>query len=126
MLSMGLVRERGKMNSNIHNLETVPGLPTVSGIPVPIPVSAPPSNPPMDVYAVLNTLLTQRSITAIVKSRKIEFKCTKFSPLPGDWMECVVDDPMGNESGDELKIVVKGWTPILIYLGPHQLPFTMQ
>lgn len=109
-------------NSSFNDNETAIGLPTVPGMPVPVPISAPPAAPPVDAYTALNYLLAQKQITAIVKSRKIEFRCTKFRALPGDWMECTVDDP--NE--DELKILVKGWTPILIHIGIHEVPFTVQ
>lgn len=110
--------EKRMFNDN----ETTVGLPTVPGIPVPIPAQAPPATQPVNVYAALNILLAEKSITAIVRSRKIEFRCIRFRPLPGDWLECTVDDP----TEDELKIVVKGWTPIQICIGAHEVPFTVQ
>jgi len=114
------------MSNNFHNNETDVGLPTVPSMLIPAPISAPPANPPVDAYAALNWLLDNNLITAIVQCRKVEFRCSHFAPLADDWMVCTVDDPMGNESGGEMKIEVRGWTPIIVYMGAHQTPFTVQ
>lgn len=79
-----------------------------------------PPGKPVDPWEHLNEML-ENGWTAIVQTKKLRFAVRAFFPLPNGWLECAVDED-GENFDDNIHIVVKQSTPILLYAGKP--PFT--
>jgi hypothetical protein len=80
----------------------------------PVLVALPRLATTLDLYGLLNELVAHRVIAIAVKYCNVDLSIIRFEPGERDWVECIIDNPMGNQFG-ELRIRVKGFPPILVY-----------